>query len=140
MSRTLVVTDAPGSAVTDVIFPGLVPFNEARGGSSQHRPLAVLVADDAGKILGGLSGATFWSWFYIEFFWLPEPLRGAGLGREILARAEAESRARGCLGVWLDSFSFQAPGFYQRQGYSVFGVIDDHPPGQRRVFLQKRFS
>jgi len=140
MSRTLVVTDAPGTAVPDVIFPGLVAFNDARAGSSHYRPLAVLVADEAGKILGGLSGATFWSWFYIQFFWLPEHLRGAGLGRGILARAEAEARARGCLGVWLDSFSFQAPGFYQRQGYGVFGTLEDYPPGHRRVFLQKRLD
>ena len=137
MSRTLVVTDAPGTAVPDVIFPGLVAFNDARAGSSHYRPLAVLVADEAGKILGGLSGATFWSWFYIQFFWLPEHLRGAGLGRGILARAEAEARARGCLGVWLDSFSFQAPSFYAKLGYREFGRLKDFPAGHDRVWMTK---
>jgi GNAT superfamily N-acetyltransferase len=140
MSRPLVVTDAPGAALSDVILPGLIAFNEARAGPGHYRPLAVLVTDDAGKPLGGLSGATYWRWFYIQLFWLPEQLRGAGLGSEILGRAEAEAKARGCLDVWLDSFSFQAPGFYQRHGYRSFGTLDDYPPGQRRVFLTKRLG
>jgi GNAT superfamily N-acetyltransferase len=140
MSRHLVVTDAPGAAVADVILPGLVAFNEAGGGPSHYRPLAVLVTDEAGKTLGGLSGVTYWRWLYIQLFWLPEPLRDAGLGTEILASAEAEARARGCVDVWLDSFSFQAPGFYQRHGYRSFGTLDDYPPGQRRVFLTKRLG
>jgi GNAT superfamily N-acetyltransferase len=140
MTEKLLVTDVPGAAVADVIHPGLVAFNEARAGAGHYRPLAVLVTDDAGKALGGLSGATYWRWFYIQLFWLPEQLRGARLGSEILARAEAEAKARGCLDVWLDSFSFQAPGFYQKQGYSVFGTLEDYPPGQRRVFLTKRLG
>ena len=101
---------------------------------------AQIIDDEAGKTLGGLSGVTYWRWLYIQLFWLPEPLRGAGLGSEILASAEAEARARGCVDVWLDSFSFQAPGFYQRHGYRSFGTLDDYPPGQRRVFLTKRLG
>jgi GNAT superfamily N-acetyltransferase len=138
--ETLLVTDAPGAAVSDVILPGLIAFNEERAGPGHYRPLAVLVTDDAGKTLGGLSGATFWRWFYVQLFWLPVPLRGAGLGSKILARAEAEAKARDCLEVWLDSFSFQAPGFYRRHGYGVFGTLDDYPPGHQRVFLTKRLG
>jgi GNAT superfamily N-acetyltransferase len=140
MATRLVVTDAPGAAVTDVILPGLIAFNEAGGGAAHYRPLAVLATNEAGKVLGGLSGHTAWRWLYIQLFWLPESLRGAGLGREILARAEAEAKARGCTAVWLDSFTFQAPGFYQKLGYSVFGVLEDYPPGQRRVFLTKQLG
>jgi GNAT superfamily N-acetyltransferase len=140
MTEKLVVTDAPGAGVSEVILPGLIAFNEARAGPGHYRPLAVLVTDDAGKTLGGLSGATYWHWFYIQLVWLPEQRRGSGLGSEILARAEAEAKARGCLDVWLDSFSFQAPGFYQRHGYRIFGTLDDYPPGQRRVFLTKRLG
>lgn len=51
--------------------------------------------------------------------------------------AEEEAVRRGCLGAWLDTFSFQARGFYERLGYSVFGVIEGYPPGHSRFFLKK---
>jgi GNAT superfamily N-acetyltransferase len=136
MSPEIVVTDAPGAAVEQVILPGLIAFNEAKAGPADYRPLAVLVRD-RGAVQGGLWGATGWGWLYIQLLWLPEELRGGGLGRKILRRAEDEARARGCRAVWLDSFGFQAPGFYERHGYTVFGMLADYPPGHRRYFLRK---
>jgi len=58
----------------------------------------------------------------------------------MLAQAEREALARGCRGAWLDTYSFQAREFYERQGYSVFGILDDYPPGQKRIFMQKVFT
>ena len=55
-------------------------------------------------------------------------------------RAETEALRRRCVGVHLDTFDFQAPGFYERMGFEVFGVVEDHPPGHRRLYLQKRFA
>jgi hypothetical protein len=52
--------------------------------------------------------------------------------------AEAEAVQRGCRAVALDTFSFQARGFYERLGYSVFGVLNDCPPGHSRFYLTKR--
>jgi len=46
---------------------------------------------------------------------------------------------RGCSGAWLDAFSFQARGFYEKLGYAVFGSIEDYPPGHSRFFLKKTF-
>jgi ribosomal protein S18 acetylase RimI-like enzyme len=57
----------------------------------------------------------------------------------MLLQAEQEAKARGCRGVWLDTYSFQARGFYERLGYAVFGTLDDYPPGQSRIFLHKAF-
>ncbi|MDB5698088.1 MAG: family acetyltransferase, partial [Alphaproteobacteria bacterium] len=45
---------------------------------------------------------------------------------------------RGCVGVWLDTFSFQSRGFYEKLGYAVVGMIQDHPLGGARYFMQKR--
>jgi len=64
-------------------------------------------------------------------------MRGAGLGRRLIKQAEEEAVRRGCRGVWLDTFSWQARGFYEKLGYSVFGTIDDYPPGHQRFFLKK---
>ena len=137
MSFEIVVIDAPDPAVREVIEPGLVGFNARAGAPTKFHPLGVLVRAVEGKVLGGLTGWTAWDWLFVQLFWLPEALRGAGLGSELLRRAEAEAKRRGCHAVWLDSFSFQAPEFYRKQGYEIFGVLDDYPPGHRRVFLKK---
>lgn len=140
MTHEIVVTDEPGQAAYDAILAGIVAYNEAHAGPHGHRPLAVLVRDGEGKVLGGLWGATAWRWLFVHLFWLPEALRGAGLGRDLLRRAEAEAVRRGCRNVWLDSFSFQAPGFYEKLGYRVFGTLEGYPPSHRRVFLCKALN
>ncbi len=90
--------------------------------------------------LGGLTGWTEYDWLFVSTLYLPEHLRGQGHGRELMARAEVFAQTRGCVGIWLDTFSFQARPFYERLGYKVFGTIDDHPIGGARYFMQKRFT
>jgi ribosomal protein S18 acetylase RimI-like enzyme len=67
------------------------------------------------------------------------PARGEGLGRRVMALAEEEARRRGLSGIWLDTWTFQAPGFYVRLGFTECGRIPDYPPGHDRVFYVKRF-
>jgi ribosomal protein S18 acetylase RimI-like enzyme len=122
----------------EAVFSGLRAYNRAQGDYGVE-PLAVLVREPDGRVAGGLVGRTG-SWLSVELLWLPEGKRGAGLGTEVMRAAEAEAVRRGCLGAHLDTFSFQAPGFYRRLGYEVFGVIDDYPPGHKRYYLRKRFA
>ncbi len=136
MSPEIIVTDRPSRASHEAILSGLLAFNESAAGPANYRSLAVLVKDE-GRVVGGLWGATGFGWLFVQLFYLPQELRGEGLGSEVLRRAEAEARQRGCRAVWLDTFSFQARGFYEGLGYRVFGTLEDYPPGHRRFFLQK---
>ena len=83
---------------------------------------------------------TAFGWLLVELLFVPVDLRGVGLGADLMQRAEKEAARRGCRGAWLDTFSFQARGFYERLGYSTFGVIDEYPSGHSLVFMLKRFS
>ena len=139
MTPEIVLTDSPSAADREAVLNGLIEFNEAATGPSGWQPLAVLVRDPAtGRTLGGLTGASFHGWLFVELFWLPEALRRGGLGTRLIRRAEAEAARRGCRGVWLDTYSFQARGFYEKLGYSLFGTLDDMPPSHQRLYLQKR--
>lgn len=134
------VTDQPSEADQAVIRAGLIAFNAAATGlpSGTRTDLAVLVRDAQRQTIGGATGSSYYGWMVIDMLWLPQALRGKDLGREIILAAEREAIARGCLGIRLDTFSFQARGFYEKLGYTVFGTLPDHPPGHTRYWLAKR--
>ena len=91
------------------------------------------------QILVGLAGETYCGWLFVRYLWVSDELRGRGVGRELMARAEARARELGCHSAWLDTFSFQAPGFYEKLGYEEFGRLD-YPPGHHKHFLRKRLT
>ena len=130
----------PQAADMDVVFTPLSAFNtEATGRVSAQRQ-AVFRLLDAGAPVGGLAGWTTFDWFFVVGLFVPEALRGQGLGRALIGRAEDFAREQGMVGVWLDTFDFQARGFYEKLGFSVFGTLEDHPVGGRRFFLKKRLD
>jgi ribosomal protein S18 acetylase RimI-like enzyme len=115
-----------------------VRFNDINAEPENWRPLGVVVRDPNGTVGGGLVGYTHWRWLFITHLWVAEVLRGRGYGRAIMRLAEREAIRRGCRHAHLDTFDFQARGFYEGLGYEVFGVLDDYPAGHTRYFLRKR--
>jgi GNAT superfamily N-acetyltransferase len=139
-TASLALTDSPTAAEEAVVRAALREANAAAGFPHDTRPLAVLLHDAAAAVVGGLWGRTGWSWLYVENLAVPAALRGAGWGRRLLEAAEAEARARGCIGSRLDTYSFQARDFYERHGYEIAGEIADCPPGQTRWTMIKRLD
>jgi GNAT superfamily N-acetyltransferase len=139
MEIDVVLTDEPDPDAREVILNRLVRFNVERVGSNDWQPLAVLITDRCtGETIGGLWGRTSSKWLFVELLFIPEAHRGSGSGASLMRQAEEEAIRRGCIGAWLDTFSYQAPGFYERLGYTVFGTIEGYPPGHNRFFFQKR--
>ena len=119
-----------------ILLP-LRAYNAQKAGVSTPEPIALLVRDESGEILGGLHGRVFYRWLYIDLLSVPEQGRGQGIGSTLMQMAEDLAREKDCLGVWLDTFDFQAPAFYRKLGYSELGQIADYPPGHTRFFFQK---
>ncbi|MBO1076421.1 GNAT family N-acetyltransferase [Roseomonas marmotae] len=136
------LSTSPEPEAAATLLRAILDFNEALAGSAGQQPISVLVRDpETGATRGGLIGRVRYSWLFVETFFLPEDLRGGGLGARILAAAEEEARAQGCIGAYLDTNSFQAPGFYEKQGYSRFGTLPDYPvPGFAKLYYMKRFA
>ncbi|ADO41890.1 acetyltransferase protein [Ketogulonicigenium vulgare Y25] len=137
MKLSFTLTDAPDAAMRDRLGAALAAFNAGDAGPSEKRDLVIFVQDEAGVLRAGLNGFTAWGWLYTQWLWVDEAARGQGMARRLLDMAEAEARARGCHGAWIDTFSPHALHVYQRAGYAVFGVLPDFPPGRARSFLQK---
>jgi ribosomal protein S18 acetylase RimI-like enzyme len=95
--------------------------------------------DETGKIIGGITGSMFWHHIHIDFLWVDKSYREKGLGRKLLKELEEFAIEKGCRFIYLDTFSFQAPKFYIKNGYEIFGTLEDHPKGFNQYFLQKRF-
>jgi GNAT superfamily N-acetyltransferase len=130
---------APEGGGRDRIVALLNRQAEAAGHPFRSEHLLIEAHED-GRYLGGLQARCGVDWVYVELLAVDEDARRRGVGGALLARLEDEARARGMTGVWLDTFTFQAPGFYERQGYTSFGRIDDYPRGQARVFYTKRLT
>lgn len=75
---------------------------------------------------------------FIDRFFLPEKYRGNRLGARLLAMAEEEGKRRGCAVIALFTLHFQAPGFYQKQGYEVAATLETPPPGATRFLMRKQ--
>lgn len=135
---TLVLEETPNPEDVQAVRDALTTFNTDAVGPDNHLPLALFVRDRHGQIVGGLLGDTFWGWLHIEILWVDDTLRGQGFGGDLLAAAEREALRRGCHAAFVDTMSFQAPGFYERHGYTLFGKLDDFPVGYTRHYYAKR--
>lgn len=120
------------------ITNGLAAYNREVFGRVDSQTLDILVRDEnSGGVVGGLLGHSSLGMLFLDLFYLPRQLRGAGLGSRVIALAEEEGRQRGCNAAFVYTVTFQAPGFYQRHGYRRLGEVACPPDGATRIFLTK---
>ena len=141
---SLVTSERDDDKRRRAIAVGLGRFNSQQGHPEDWKPLSVFAhlpgsVWRSGRMVGGLNGGTAWGWLYISHLWIEETHRGQGLGTALINQAETQARRRGAQGAHLTTASFQAREFYEKQGFSVFGQIDNMPPGGSLFYLSKRF-
>ena len=131
----------PSAADVEVVRAGLLAFNvEHLGLEPQARALNLFLRDPSGQVIGGLLGGWRWGWLYVDKLWIQEAYRKSGGGSRLLKAAESEAIAAGCTDAVLDTFSFQARGFYERHGYEVYATLEGFPPGHRQFFFHKKLE
>jgi GNAT superfamily N-acetyltransferase len=133
-------TDAPAPGTFQALVQLLDTSSRSLIGPAQPRLLVIPIRGDDGTVAGGFWGATMFQWLHVGLMYVPESLRGQGVGSALMATAEDEARKRGCRGAYVDTFSFQAAPFYEKLGYARFGTLEDYPPGHNQIYLCKRFE
>ncbi|OCA52876.1 GNAT family N-acetyltransferase [Photorhabdus namnaonensis] len=113
-------------------------WNVEQTNISDNQPLDFYVHDQQGEVVGGLVGRTSLGVFFVSYFFLPKELRRQGLGSTLLKWAEKKATLRGCHTAVLFTMAIQAPDFYLKHGYSIFGEVSSLPDGNARIFMQKR--
>jgi len=118
------------------VLGGLSGYNDQKMGKQKYKRLAVSLRD-GDKIVGGIVGEFWTTVLYIQYFWMEQRLRGKDYGTKLITAIEDEARRLGATRSYLDTMSFQAPGFYRACGYEEFGSIEGYPGGVTRHWFTK---
>jgi GNAT superfamily N-acetyltransferase len=118
------------------VLDGLIRYNNEKMGKQKYKRLAVSLRQ-GNKIVGGIVGEVWTAVLFIQFFWLEQGLRGKNFGTRLIKAIEDEARRIGATRAYVDTMSFQAPGFYRTRGYEEFGSIEGYPGGVTRHWLTK---
>jgi len=138
MTDVRIVSDPHASeSLKQVVIDHLDLYNVAVTGLSDYSPVNLFLYDGGQEVVGGLLGSIWGGVLYVRILWVAAALRGQGHGGRLLEAAERRAGERGCRHVFLDTFSFQAPGFYAKQGYTTWAKADGWPLGHSHHFLRK---
>jgi ribosomal protein S18 acetylase RimI-like enzyme len=124
----------------DDVTEGLRAHMIEQTGDLARVPLTLLIRDEDHQVRGGIRGTVVLCWLQVDHFWVDESLRGQGYGSRLLRLAEDAAQKHGAIGAQLTTSTFQAIGFYQKQGYAEIGRLKDRPPGHDRVWMAKRWA
>jgi len=118
------------------VLGGLIGYNTEKVGKPKYKRFAISLRE-RGKIVGGIVGEVWTTVLFIQFFWMEQKYRGKDFGTKLIKVIEDEARKFGATRSYLDTMSFQAPGFYRSCGYKEFGSIEGYPGGVTRHWFTK---
>ena len=134
---TFATETSPREATIRAIESGLTAHATGLGLGTDWSPRWIIGRDRDEVVQAGIRFVLAFEWLFVNWLWVADPYRKHGVGSRLLSGAEAAARAEGCRGAYLDTFTFQAPKFYERLGYQEFGRLADFPPGQSRIWFSK---
>ena len=123
---------------TDFLIKQLRAHNEKKtGATNYYKPISLVYREDT-EIKAGISGKLQWNWLIIDYLWVDNAYRSKGIGSQLLSEIEALAKKQGADQAMLSSFSFQAPKFYEKNGYQCFASLDNSPTGHSEHFFKKQ--
>ncbi|KQW27519.1 GCN5 family acetyltransferase [Rhizobium sp. Root274] len=142
MSDTIeiLLVDGDDETVAQAVDAMLDEAAAVLGHPFEGKKVQLSARDAEGNLVGGLIGAHLQRWFFVKLLAVSPEARGGGIGANLLARAEHMAREEGLVGIYLDTFEFQAPRFYQRQGYREIGRLPKLGNAQQRIWFAKEFN
>ncbi|KJC60471.1 GCN5 family acetyltransferase [Bradyrhizobium sp. LTSPM299] len=118
------------------VLGGLGRYNDEKMGKQKYKRFAISL-HEGNEIVGGIIGELWTAVLFIQYFWMDQKFRKKGLGGKLIKAIEDEARRFGAVRAYVDTMSFQAPGFYRANGYEEFGSIEGYPGGVTRHWLTK---
>ncbi|WP_449621757.1 GNAT family N-acetyltransferase [Robertmurraya sp. Marseille-Q9965] len=103
----------------------------------RYEQVNLYIKGENDEIRGGILGEICWNWLEIHTFMIDEDIRKDGHGTKLLNEIEKIARERNCDFIKVDTLSFQALGFYEKNGYQVYGSIDNVGRDFTHYYLKK---
>ena len=126
----------------EYICDKLVEYNLSKVPKTQREEFISInkkIVDEDGSIIAGCIAKMYcWNVIYIDILWVDEKYRKSGLGTRLLNEIEAVALEEKCSLIHLDTFDFQAKDFYIKNGYEIFGMLEDCPKEHCRYYLKKK--
>ena len=133
-----VIAAHDANQVSDQIRSKLSAHNVAVSDIHNEEKIVLAGKNSDDDLIAGVSATLWGGCVEIDYIWVTEKLRGSGVGSRLLKRLENVVKAKGCRKIILDTYSFQAPEFYTRQGYKEFQAIEGYSDGTvAKHFFQK---
>jgi len=133
-------TDDPAPADLEVVDAGLHAYNVAAADLDAVHRLGCFARDNDGRVVGGLRARIWGAAVEVQQLWVGEAQRRRGVAARLMQLLEDAVRARGATMIYLDTFSFQARGFYERCGYGVVATLEGFPGGIAKYLMVKRLD
>ena len=131
----------PSKAEADLLSRGIKSFNEETvrdlEPAEEEKRFHVMARDDEGSLQGGIRATCYWNTLHIELLWISETARGSGIGRKLIQKAEAFARDNGCENALVETTSWQARPFYEKNGYNHMATLPNRPKGHSSHYLKK---
>lgn len=103
----------------------------------RYEQINLFLKDENGLVRGGLLGEVCWNWLEIHTLMVDEETRKFGYGSKLLMEVEQIALEKKCDFIKVDTLSFQALDFYEKNGYQVFGSIDNVGREFTHYYLKK---
>ncbi len=138
----MIITDNPDSSTLESLLKKVLSVRPSDQADADRtfKTFGIFDYDSNKEICAGVSVLVHPGWAYIDLLWVSEGMRGKGLGRQLMNKAEDESKNRGCHSAYLWTQDFEAPRFYEKLGYTRFVVFEDFIPGHQRIGFMKRLA
>lgn len=134
---SMIVSDDPAPQARKTAIACLDDFATKVGGAlPEERPFNLLAYIDE-KLIGGVIGRVFYNWLYANLVWVEEGYRGRGIGTRVMKATEERACKMNLSGIYLWTFTWSAPEFYKKLGYTQFVEFENFPPGHTRLGFYK---
>lgn len=125
----------------DYVDKSIVKYNAQKAPFSQivaFDEINYVTKNEKNEIIAGINSMLYcWGILFVDVLWVNETYRFKGLGKQLLQRVQESAEQKGCSLMHLDTFDFQAKDFYLKQGFEIFGTLENCPPGHTRFYMKK---
>jgi len=132
----------PTKSESEYIGEKLLEYNLDMKALEQNEPFIEInrcIKNSNGDVIGGiLAIAALWHILHIDTMWVKQEFRGNRIASKLLQDVEEYAKSINCYLSYLETYDFQAKEFYIKNGYKIFGVLEDCPQGHKCYCLSKK--